>query len=879
MPLNSQFIASFPEDCLPPEADYITRDALFEAINSWAAPKGYAFINGRSTKERSGKQTVTYICDRRRNHQIISKERQRKTTTRATGCEFSVLGKQSLDKTTWTVKHRSDKKFTLHNHEPSWNRTAHPVLRTLSKECVSQVSSLTNAGVAPREIRTYIRQNSNSTASQQDIYNCIADARRGASEGQSSINALADQLFKEGFWSHFQTDSDGRVKAVLFAHPDSIAYLEAYPDVLILDCTYKTNKYRMPLLDIIGVDACQRSFCIAFAFLSGESEEDYTWALDRLRSLFDSRSIRSPRVVLTDRCIACMNAVSTQFPASKSLLCLWHANKAVLRHCLPSFMQKRQTRSSDKESDMAAWNEFFGHWHLIMQSSDEHMYRQRVFDFEQKYLPTYFEEVAYIKATWLDPYKEKLVKAWVDRHLHFDNVVTSRVEGIHGLLKSHLKKSTLDLFSAWRAIKQALINQLDELKSNQAKQQIRKPIELAGSLYEVVRGWVSHEALRKVDKQRKLISKKDPPLSAVCSGSFAKSQGLPCVHKLQALVAQEQVLQLGHFHSHWHLIRKDLPRLLLEPRQRVDSIAVTSSLPMSSVRRELSGFELVETNTATRTQPLCSKCHILGHTNTSKECPLRYVELRALQTTTTESPGREYRESTIILSDNTHSPTSNAPQASEQRSTEHAERVHSGSGTISQRSSQRPIMEPGPMLPAASCEEPPKSTSIRASRDRNKPSIGKSSHQQDPDTTRPSRYDAPQAIHRRYVEDRDSWYKAQRPGTYVNNRVYRKAKGLPLGFKKESYEWCLDYKQMGKYCTSENGKRDWTKEEMMAYLDRDSKENERINAKAVQDLQNVRSDIRRRGMDEAWRRAEEDSAEQQVLHEAQQEQSCIIVKP
>lgn len=31
---------------------------------------------------------------------------------------------------------------------------------------------------------------------------------------------------------------------------------------------------------MIGVDAAQRSFCIAFAFLSGEAEEDYIWALE-----------------------------------------------------------------------------------------------------------------------------------------------------------------------------------------------------------------------------------------------------------------------------------------------------------------------------------------------------------------------------------------------------------------------------------------------------------------------------------------------------------------------------------------------------------------------------------------------------------------------
>jgi hypothetical protein len=49
---------------------------------------------------------------------------------------------------------------------------------------------------------------------------------------------------------------DGRVTSVLFAHPKSLEYLKAYPDLLILDCTYKINKYNMPLLDMVRVDAC-----------------------------------------------------------------------------------------------------------------------------------------------------------------------------------------------------------------------------------------------------------------------------------------------------------------------------------------------------------------------------------------------------------------------------------------------------------------------------------------------------------------------------------------------------------------------------------------------------------------------------------------------
>ena len=44
---------SFADDCLPPEAEYESRNVLFKAINAWAATKGYAFVTKRSTQEKN----------------------------------------------------------------------------------------------------------------------------------------------------------------------------------------------------------------------------------------------------------------------------------------------------------------------------------------------------------------------------------------------------------------------------------------------------------------------------------------------------------------------------------------------------------------------------------------------------------------------------------------------------------------------------------------------------------------------------------------------------------------------------------------------------------------------------------------------------------
>lgn len=197
--------------------------------------------------------------------------------------------------------------------------------------------------------------------------------------------------------------------------------MQCNPDVLLLDCTYKTNKYHMPLLDMVGVDSCQRSFCIAFAFLSGETEADYSWALEHLKSLY-RRDL--PSVILTDRCLAAMNAAAISFPSSKALLCLWHVNKAILQHCRPFFASRGD--EATEEVDDKVWDEFYAFWHSIVASPDERIFEERLARFQLKYGDKYLDSVGYIRTYWLDPHKEMIVKAWVDEHLHFGNVATSR---------------------------------------------------------------------------------------------------------------------------------------------------------------------------------------------------------------------------------------------------------------------------------------------------------------------------------------------------------------------------------------------------------------------------------------------------------------------
>ncbi|XP_050895723.1 uncharacterized protein LOC127102396 [Lathyrus oleraceus] len=66
------------------------------------------------------------------------------------------------------------------------------------------------------------------------------------------------------------------VRDIFWTHSRSIKLFNIFPTILIIDSTYKTNKYRFPLLGIIGVTSMKKTFSVRFAFLESEKEANVT---------------------------------------------------------------------------------------------------------------------------------------------------------------------------------------------------------------------------------------------------------------------------------------------------------------------------------------------------------------------------------------------------------------------------------------------------------------------------------------------------------------------------------------------------------------------------------------------------------------------------
>ncbi|KAH1232433.1 Protein FAR1-RELATED SEQUENCE 5 [Glycine max] len=156
-------------------------------------------------------------------------------------------------------------------------------------------------------------------------------------------HSYADQLIKDekiiianmtkSMYIHWhRLKEEDVVRDIFWCHPDAVKLCNACNLEFLIDSTYKTNRYRISLLDFIGVTPTGMTFCDGFAYLEGECLNNVVWALERFRGLFLRRDAL-PRVIVSDRDLSLMNAVKIVFPECTNLLCRFHIDKNVKARC------------------------------------------------------------------------------------------------------------------------------------------------------------------------------------------------------------------------------------------------------------------------------------------------------------------------------------------------------------------------------------------------------------------------------------------------------------------------------------------------------------------------------------------------------------------
>ena len=464
----------------PFDQAYDSREEMLTTLRNYTVSQGYAITTISSNTGRN----ITLGCDRGGQYydRINAPEgaKRRKTSTRRIGCTFRLYGKISNSK--WHIKISNPQ----HTHELKDNMIAYPAARTINQEQRNTIWHLLEQGTPTRQIIGLIKNSDPIVLiTPKDVYNLRIQFRREKLKDKSPLQYLQEELITHQWKFEFKQDKEGHITFFIFAHPKSIQYANRYNRVFILDCTYNTNRYKMPLLHIIGVSPSNTTFSIAFCFMQNEQEESYKWALNTFFSWLESPIFQfQPPVICTDRDLALLGALREDFADYPHLLCLWHINKNIAAKVKECFTTNE------------AWDEFNSYWQSLINSPTEDEYTARLIDFNKKYQSVPYA-LRYIKETWLI-YKEKIVRYWTNQYLHLGNSSTSRVEGSHAFLKKYIQASTGDILTVWGRIRHAIRTQLDTLVYEVKHDQLQTLLFAQSFLYSNINKRTSYYLIRLI---------------------------------------------------------------------------------------------------------------------------------------------------------------------------------------------------------------------------------------------------------------------------------------------------------------------------------------------------------------------------------------------
>nr|GEV58743.1 protein FAR1-related sequence 5-like [Tanacetum cinerariifolium] len=123
--------------------------------------------------------------------------------------------------------------------------SGHPSFRQLPEDDIETVKNMTLSGIPQRQIISSLCQkNLNLLVNSRTIYNFKTKLHKNGLGNRPLVSKLFEDLEKGGFSYDVFHDPNS---------PLSIKLARIFSNVFVMDYTYKTNKYKMPLHDIIRV--------------------------------------------------------------------------------------------------------------------------------------------------------------------------------------------------------------------------------------------------------------------------------------------------------------------------------------------------------------------------------------------------------------------------------------------------------------------------------------------------------------------------------------------------------------------------------------------------------------------------------------------------
>lgn len=368
-----------------------------------------------------------------------------------------------------------------------------------------------------------------------------------------------------------------------------------FPEVLGLDNTYKTNRFKMCLFQVTGVTDQKSVANFAFDLVGTERQEGYDWLCDRLGEFREQLQIPEPCVVITDKEKGLKNSLERVFPGPQQQLCLYHIHvnvdaKIVSRWKDPEDDEAESVETAseaaspvpdphtdelaeldadelaqlDPMTAAAASKPPFENSKVGLQRGWRSVcYAEEEEHFEEAWaaLTSFFAGqrpiLDYLVSEYL-PWADQFLQCRLKRYRNFGQRTNSPTETAHKDIKTYLLTSTSGLLHLHEAVCQMIAKKERDYIQEAARQEVKMRQSYIGQ------GWlgslptqISYTAVEQEAQQHSRLEasikekKELPPCRDCCY--FTQQYALPCIHAIKEQLQTRSPLTKEMVHPRWWL--------------------------------------------------------------------------------------------------------------------------------------------------------------------------------------------------------------------------------------------------------------------------------------------------------------------------------------
>jgi len=210
------------------------------------------------------------------------------------GCKYKIIF-QSDDGTQYKIYPKLSKKYTQHSkcynfyefilldHKLSYEK------KSIFNELILEEINLLKGKVKTYKELTKIINKKFSTEFQMAQIKYQAMKFLKETYGDPDKDAykfveLAKEAAKDGGYFKHSTNSSQELFRMIYLSKTMQIYSNYFLDLVIVDSTYRRNRFNLPLINVIGINNLGQNIMLAFGLLSNETNEAYEWFFSQLKS-------------------------------------------------------------------------------------------------------------------------------------------------------------------------------------------------------------------------------------------------------------------------------------------------------------------------------------------------------------------------------------------------------------------------------------------------------------------------------------------------------------------------------------------------------------------------------------------------------------------